>query len=314
MIIGLASFTQVLTQARGLGLPVVASQLAAAGVPVFPCVPGAKRPLTEHGFHDATTDLAHVEQWWGRWPEANIGVPTGQASGLVVVDVDVHLGTDGYCWFGRAHRAGLTAGWGVLVSTPSGGMHAYYPVAQGEQQRSWQVARAGVDFRGDGGYIIIPPSVVQNEDSAVCYGLARIAGTPPQPVDASGLREFLDPRPAPPPQPLSSGLQRQPDVSRLASWVAARAEGERNRGLFWAACRLAENNIPAGDAVEVLSAAASQAGLRQREITATIRSAYRTTHNGTAREPQEQQSPAPGTFVRRSQPSAAPASQVRSLG
>ncbi|WP_147109180.1 bifunctional DNA primase/polymerase [Nesterenkonia populi] len=311
---GLASFTQVLRQTRGAGLPVVASQLAAAGVPVFPCAPGAKRPLTEHGFYDATTDPGQVEQWWGRYPEANIGVPTGQASNLVVVDVDVHPETDGYAAFARSHRAGLTEGWGVLVSTPSGGMHAYYPVAPGVQQRSWQAAAAGVDFRGDGGYIIVPPSVVQNKGSATCYRMARIAGAPPQPVDASGLREFLDPRSAPAFRRTAPGPRREADVSRLASWVAARGEGERNRGLFWAACRLAENNIPAGDAVEVLSAAASQAGLGQREISATIRSAYRTTHIGTAREPHGQQSLAPGVFARRRQPSAEAASQVRGLG
>lgn len=310
---GLSFFTQVLSQARGAGLPVVASRLAGVGVPVFPCVPGAKRPLTEHGFHDATTDPSQAERWWGRYPDANIGLPTGQASGLVVVDVDVHPETDGYAAFGRAHQAGLTAGWDVLVSTPSGGMHAYYPASPGEQ-RSWQAAAAGIDFRGDGGYIIVPPSIVQNEDSAASYRLARIAGTPPRPVDASGLREFLDPRPTPPARPAPPGPRREADVSRLASWVAARGEGERNRGLFWAACRLAENNVPAGDAVEVLSAAASQAGLGQREIAATIRSAYRTTGNCTAREPQERQPLAPGAFARRSQPSTVSASQVRGLG
>ena len=71
-------------------------------------------------------------------------------------------------------------------------------------------------------------------------------------------------------------MERSADVSRLTAWVAARSEGERNRGLFWAACRLAENSIPAPEALEVLAAAASEAGLREREITATVRSAYRT--------------------------------------
>ena len=313
MMAGLASFTQVLIDTREAELPVAASQLAAAGVPVFPCVPGAKRPLTEHGFHDASTDPSQVERWWGRWPEANIGVPTGQASGLVVVDVDVHSEADGYRWFGRANRAGLTIGWDVLVSTPSGGMHAYHPVTPGEQQRSWQAAAAGIDFRGDGGYIIVPPSVVQYEDSAVAYRLARIAGTPPRPVDASELRHFLDPRPSPAFRRTTRGPRREADVSRLASWVAARGEGERNRGLFWATCRLAENDVPAGDAVEVLSAAASQAGLGQREIAATIRSAYRTTGSETTPGREAAPSVGPEPFVRRDRPSAGRSARVRSL-
>lgn len=67
-------------------------------------------------------------------------------------------------------------------------------------------------------------------------------------------------------------------MSRLAAWVAGLGEGERNRGLFWAACRAAEHDIAPATAVDALGAAAAQAGLGPREIAATIRSAYRTTH------------------------------------
>ena len=73
------------------------------------------------------------------------------------------------------------------------------------------------------------------------------------------------------------------DGRRLAAWVAGRGEGERNRGLFWAACRLAENGLPASDALDVLTAAASHAGLAEREIVTTVRSAYRTVHPAPAR-------------------------------
>ena len=68
------------------------------------------------------------------------------------------------------------------------------------------------------------------------------------------------------------------DSERLAAWVAGRGEGERNRGLFWAACRLAENGVSPADALDALSAAAQSAGLGDREITTTVRSAYRATH------------------------------------
>ena len=66
-----------------------------------------------------------------------------------------------------------------------------------------------------------------------------------------------------------------PDVSRLAAWVANRQEGERNRGLSWAACRLAENGVDPSDALDVLAAAAGRAGLAEPEIVTTVRSAYR---------------------------------------
>src|SRR5215212_12285403 len=61
---------------------------ARRGIPVFPCEPGGKRPLTYNGFWDASVDLRLVDAWWGRWPGANLGVPTGERSGLLVLDVD----------------------------------------------------------------------------------------------------------------------------------------------------------------------------------------------------------------------------------
>lgn len=267
-------------------LSVAAREFAAGGVPVFPCMPGGKRPLTEHGFHDATTDPDQIAAWWGQHPTANIGVPTGAASGVVVVDVDVHGPVNGFDAFGRAHEAGLVDGWQLLVSTPSGGMHAYYPAMPGGEQRSWQAARAGVDFRGDGGYIIVPPSIVNGDRGSASYRARRIGSGRAASLDSGRLRDFLDPRPMPAPRP--AGQVHEVSAERLAAWVAGRTEGERNRGLFWAACRLAENNTPPADTYAVLAPAAEHAGLTLREVSATIRSAYRTTH------------PAPRTSVDRS--------------
>lgn len=273
---GVDAVTSVLTRASSpQQVLAVARELAAAGVPVFPCVPGGKRPLTTHGFHDATTDLERIAVWWHNHPEANLAVPTGAASGVVVVDVDVHGPVDGYRAFERAHRAGLVSGWQLLVTTPSGGVHAYYPATAGKEQRSWQAARAGIDFRGDGGYIVVPPSTVPTSGGSGGYRVRRMNPGASSVLDSERLREFLDPRPIPS-QKSGREVERSADVSRLTAWVAARSEGERNRGLFWAACRLAENSIPAPEALEVLAAAASEAGLGEREITATVRSAYRT--------------------------------------
>lgn len=261
----------------GWSLPDAAAMLATAGVPVFPCTPGGKRPATGHGFRDATIDPEQVTVWWRRWPAANIGVPTGAASGLVVIDVDVHGPVNGFAAFERAEYAGLIAGWTVIVDTPSGGMHAYYPATPDVTQPCWQAARAGVDFRGDGGYVIAPPSIVPSDGELLCYRVRTVNTDPAGLLDADRLRDFLDPRPV---QTVRAPvrLDREADASRLAAWVANRAEGERNRGLFWAACRLAENGIQPSDALDVLSVAAGRAGLAEREITATVRSAYRTVH------------------------------------
>ncbi|WP_298042351.1 bifunctional DNA primase/polymerase [uncultured Citricoccus sp.] len=279
---------------RSLGR--VASDLASAGVPVIPCVPGQKRPLTARGFHDATTDLAQITQWWTRWPEANLGLPTGAVSGVVVVDVDVREHVDGRESMRRALDAGRAGVPVFTVVSPSGGRHGYYPATPGVVQRSWQAARAGVDFRGDGGYIVIPPS----RTDAGSYRLVTVRQGAAGGIDSDALRDFLDPRPALRPRAADRGMaQSEPGVvvSRLAAWVAGLGEGERNRGLFWAACRAAEHDIAPATAVEALGAAASEAGLGPREIAATVRSAYRTTHptTSTASRPTE---PAEASSVR----------------
>ncbi|MBX3193677.1 MAG: bifunctional DNA primase/polymerase [Microbacteriaceae bacterium] len=272
---------ELFAEVGGMPLSEAAARFAAAGVPVFPCVPGEKRPLVRRGFHDATADPVQVAGWWSRWPSANIGIPTGAASGVEVVDVDVHANGTGFPAFREAHRQGHAAGWAALVRTPSGGLHAYYPAHRDRVQSSWQAARAHVDFRGDGGYIIAPPSkVLRTGGVRAPYRLIVASGDTPVPVDAVRLREFLDPR-----TPISiDGARaarferRGSDAKVLAGWVAGRGEGERNRGLFWAACRLAEAGASPDATLDALGPAAEHAGLGSREIMATIRSAYRTTH------------------------------------
>ena len=256
-------------------LPTAAATLAGHGIAVFPCVPGGKQPLTPHGFHDASSDLAQVQDWWRRTPEANIGLPTGHRSGVLVVDVDVHPSGTGYPAFERARVAGLVDGWGLLVRTPSGGLHAYYPPVPGTEQRSWQVPGEHVDFRGDGGYIVAPPSRVAVTGGAPApYQVIAVAQHHPRSLDADRLRAFLDPpRSSGPPGPLPA-LGTRPD--KLAAWVASRPEGARNQGLFWAACRMAEDGHGPDAALATLGAAARAAGLPGREAETTIRSAYRT--------------------------------------
>lgn len=264
-------------EVTGLPLPEAAVRFAAAGVPVFPCVPGGKSPLTHEGFHEATTDLRRIRSWWQWMPAANIGVPTGAVSGVEVVDVDRKAAGSGFPAFERARRAGLVGGWLALVRTPSEGMHAYYPADSDRPQPSWGAAKARVDFRGAGGYVIVPPSMVEAaDDLRAPYALIGGRQAKVSPVDAAALRELIAPRPAP--APYRQGASTPQDAQRLASWVAARGEGERNRGLFWAACRMAEAGASPEATHGTLGPAAEHAGLPPHEVAVTISSAYRTTH------------------------------------
>jgi hypothetical protein len=134
---------------------------ARRGVPVFPCEPGGKRPLTYNGFWDASADPRRVEAWWGRWPDANVGVPTGERSGLLVLDIDPGAG-------GPESLAALERAHGPLprtakVRTGGGGMHVFFRYPAGETVRN-SAGRLGpgLDVRGEGGYVVVPPSRTQS--------------------------------------------------------------------------------------------------------------------------------------------------------
>ena len=273
------SFVQVLDRMgheEALGRSALA--LAASGIPVFPCVAGGKRPAVAGGFHAASAEADLARRWWTAMPKANIGMPTGAASGLVVVDVDVHGTVDGYEALERARREGLVDGWVAAVETPSGGLHLHFPASRNAHQGSWQSARAGIDFRGDGGYIIVPPSAREIEGEARQYKTLQLAHGFGHPLDAQRLRDFLDPpRRSAGPRGAASAMAPA-DVMRLASWVSRLQEGERNHGVFWAACKMAEKDVPTGEALDALTAAGASAGLSEREVTTTVRSAYRSVH------------------------------------
>lgn len=128
---------------------------AEAGIPVFPLQPCDKRPMPgTRGFKDATTDPATVRRWWKATPQANIGAPTGVV--FDVVDLDGPQGAASF--FGDpaafAEVDPLIIG---KVSTPRpGGLHLYIS-PQGNGNKAGM--HPGVDYRGKGGYVVLPPSV-----------------------------------------------------------------------------------------------------------------------------------------------------------
>lgn len=126
-----------------------ACDLAANYVPVFPCKP-TKRPYTTHGFVDATTDLDVIERWWTRWPDALIGVPTGQASGLLVIDID----PAGEGWY-REHFDRLAC---ARIHQTRRGHHLLYKMPDDDIRSSAGKVAPGIDVRATGGYIIWWPA------------------------------------------------------------------------------------------------------------------------------------------------------------
>lgn len=134
---------------------------AAKGWPVFP-VRGDKMPLVKWK-DGATTDADTIRQWWAKWPLAMIGVPTGEKSGLSVLDIDRKNGVDGLENLREAlgfNPFDLTP---LVVETPSGGLHFYFS-HNGNLKNSAGLLAAGIDVRGDGGYIVAPPSHPNPDD------------------------------------------------------------------------------------------------------------------------------------------------------
>jgi len=127
---------------------------AALGKPVFPLKPD-KKPYTKHGFKDASLDPAQIRAWWGRWPDAGIGIPTGKASGWLVLDIDVDKGGD-------ASLSALVEQHGDLpptprAKTPSGGDHFFFKnPTDVEVRNSESKIGKGIDIRGEGGYVGVP--------------------------------------------------------------------------------------------------------------------------------------------------------------
>ena len=230
---------------------------ASRGWPVFPCQPGGKEPATRHGFRDATTDAELIRLWWRRTPDANVAVATG-APGPDVLDVDHHgAAGNGFAAFRRLERSGLLDGCGTIVATPGGGLHAYFA---GSEQASGRLPRQHLDFRSSGGYVVVPPSAVDGWS----YRLVRYR-PPSDGLDWSAVTRLLEPE-----RQRSYDLPAAgpADVRRLAGWVERLEEGNRNSGLFWAACRAVE----AGESglVDELAAATARTGLPDREIASTI--------------------------------------------
>lgn len=124
---------------------------ASWGWPVFPLRPGGKTPLTQHGFKDATTDTTQIRRWWTSTPAANIGLPTGIT--FDVVDVDVPAGI--FEWAKLRDSDAMPDGHGI-VTTSSGGRHIYVTPSGGGNLAG---LRPGIDYRGNGGFVVAPPSV-----------------------------------------------------------------------------------------------------------------------------------------------------------
>lgn len=202
----------------------------ARGWAVFPLYPKDKKPITKNGFKNASTDPEQVRSWWTNTPNANIGIATG--GGIVVIDIDndPEKGKDGSASLKQWEQANGALPPTLSVKTGRGGRHLYYKSAESFGCRTSAIPY--VDIRGEGGYIVAPPSVHPNgniyewETDLNTDTLAEVSAT------VKKLIEWKEPR-----------KRKNPPVGKLPLPGAIAenlnfSEGNRNDGLFRLAASL----------------------------------------------------------------------------
>jgi hypothetical protein len=239
-----------------------ALKLAKREIPIFPCNPANKRPLTPNGFKDATAEPEQVHLWWTENPEALIGVPAGIK--FVVIDVDLEH-NDAQAWLAE-HRSRVPIT--RTHRTRSGGLHLLFAP---NDKIKCSASKLGphVDTRGHGGYVIWWPAC----------GLEVLHGGVLAPVP-DWIIEKINPRVVPITMRISATAHR-PSVAALRgalNVLAGASEGERNHALFWVSCRMGEamraGTITEAEATDLVLSVGRAVGLLDREILRTARSGF----------------------------------------
>ncbi|WP_421365698.1 bifunctional DNA primase/polymerase [Agrobacterium tumefaciens] len=155
----------------------LAQHYVAKGWPVFPCrshaeehvdqatgeiiALGEKTPLTPNGFKGATRFPRIIERWWSDWPDAAVGLPTGEKTGFFALDIDNKPGgANGFDWLSEMEAEHGPLPDTARVTSPNGGLHIYFQYVVGTRNRG--ALGAGVDIRSEGGYVLAAGSTMAN--------------------------------------------------------------------------------------------------------------------------------------------------------
>jgi hypothetical protein len=246
---------------------------AERGLHVFPLVARGKTPLTQHGLRDGSIEPEAIASWWASHPDANIGIRTGAVSNVVVLDVD---GPEGEA--SLQDLPPMPDTWCALTST---GAHFYFSHPGHDVRNSAGRLGPGLDVRGDGGYVVAPPSIHPDGTRYVWAGEHRKLAPWPswlepaqnEPLSATeSLRTY------------SAGVTVRGDRYAAAA-LAGEAEHVRtatvgtrndalNRAAFAVARFVATGELRGSDVAAVLTDAAVAVGLPEHEARRTIASAF----------------------------------------
>lgn len=247
---------------------------------VAQCASPAKHPLTRHGLHDASTRHDVIARWWTRWPHANVGLRTGKVSGIVVIDVDpAHGGGNSLTALIERHEPMPHT---MTVHTGGGGLHLYFRHPGGElRNSSGTVLGDGIDVRGDGGYVLAPPSLHASASHYRWATGARLATLPDWLHERLERRHDLPTPQAPSIVRVDRGVSAwaraavDGELSRVRTAPAGRRNHTLNRSAFVLGQIVGAGHLTHEDVATMLVGAATAAGLGERESRATVASGLR---------------------------------------
>jgi hypothetical protein len=114
-----------------------------------------KIPCIKDWPNRASCDPAQIKAWWGRWPDAVISIPTGERTGVVILDVDVRDDRNGFDTLADLGKSILPET--PISHTPSGGIHIWFGRTGAiKNSVGTKGLGPGLDIRGDGGQVVLP--------------------------------------------------------------------------------------------------------------------------------------------------------------
>lgn len=230
-----------------------ASSYALIGWQVFPLQPRTKIPPAGFHWRDlASTDPADVERRWRRAHDSNIGVATGPVSGFWVLDLDGPEALEALRVLEQRHGA-LPA---TVTQLTGKGEHRLFAWAEGIRNRA-KIGKVGIDIRGDGGYIVVAPSI-HPSGRAYAWAPGLGPGDVPLAEAPAWLLELARPS-APEPSPAPAAVRHRAREGRASAYgeaalsracreIAAAPQGRRDDSVYDGACSI--GRLVAGEEIE----------------------------------------------------------------
>lgn len=210
------------------------------------CQSIGKHPRTKNGFKEATTNSSAIKRWWKRWPDANVGIVTGETSGLMILDVDPRSDGDDSLFELEQQHGKLPDT--VEALTGGGGRHILFAYPK-EPVKSKVGIAPGLDVKAVGGYIVAPPSL---HASGKPYEWE--VNSHPDDVALASCPKWLIDKLKEPEHKDSNPSENKVDPAAILAGVP---EGQRDNRLFQYACRLRAKNITKEEAKTLVLQAAA---------------------------------------------------------